>query len=204
MDKPTLRQWGRQQRRGIDPAARGIAAQAMVARVLALPELATPTGVLAYTAVGAEVPTAALLAALHAAGHRVALPQIDDARAGDMHAVLVRAGDALVEGPCGVPAPGPGPALENPAVVLVPGVVFCPDTGARLGQGGGFYDRFLARHPQALAVGLAFDAQCSPGAAALAQPHDRGMHALVSESAIRWFGRPGKGDHAAPCEADGA
>ncbi len=97
-------------------------------------------------------------------------------------------------------------AIHNKLVlgVLVPGVVFCPDTGARLGQGGGFYDRFLARHPQALAVGLAFDAQCSPGAAALAQPHDRGMHALVSESAIRWFGRPGKGDHAAPCEADGA
>lgn len=196
MDKPTLRRWGREQRRGIDPAARVIAARAMRARVLALPQLATPTGVLAYTAVGAEVPTAELLEALHAAGHRVGLPQINDACTGDMRAVQVQPGDVLVDGPCGVPAPPPGPVLENPAVVLVPGVVFCPDSGARLGQGGGFYDRFLARHPQALAVGLAFDAQCSPNAGAVAQPHDRGVHALVSESGTRWFGRPGASDGA--------
>ena len=190
MDKPTLRRWGREQRRGVDPAARVTAARAMVARVLALPQLAAPTEVLAYTAVGAEVPTDDLLAALHAAGHRVALPRITDLESADMCAVRVQAGDTLVDGPCGVPTPRPGPLLEHPAVVVVPGVVFCPDTGARLGQGGGFYDRFLSRHPEALAVGLAFDAQCSPDAAAVAQPHDRGVHALVSESGTRWFGPP--------------
>lgn len=191
MDKTTLRRWGRDRRREIASAAQEKAGRAIARRVSGLAELASPTHVLAYAAVGAEVPTSGLIAALHAAGHRVALPQIDDADAGRMSAVVVAPGVDLAAGPRGVPAPPAGPAMDAPVVVLVPGVVFCPDTGARLGQGGGFYDRYLAAHPGALAVGLAFDAQCLPDAAAVAEPHDRGVHGLVTESAVRWFGRPG-------------
>ena len=192
MDKPTLRRWGRGQRRGLSTAERDAAGRALARKVLGLAELAVPARVLAYAAVGAEMPTAGLIAALQAAGHRVALPRISDAGAGRMDAVEVEPGANLDHGPHGVPAPpAASPAMPDPAVVLVPGVVFCPDTGARLGQGGGFYDRFLAAHPGAVAIGLAFDAQCSPDAAAVAETHDRMVDALVTESAVRRFTRPG-------------
>jgi len=191
MDKPTLRRWGRGQRRGMASAERAAAAVSIVEQALALPELAEPTRVLAYAAFGSELPTSLLRSALHAAGHRVALPRIDDADAGRMSAVEVHGDAELVAGPRGVPAPPEGPTMDDPAVVFVPGVVFCPDTGARLGQGGGFYDRYLAGHPHALAVGLAFDAQCSGAAAAVAEPHDLGVHALLTPFGIRRFGRPG-------------
>jgi 5-formyltetrahydrofolate cyclo-ligase len=45
------------------------------------------------------------------------------------------------------------------ALILVPGVAFSPKTGARLGRGAGFYDRFLAAHSSVLRVGLAFREQ---------------------------------------------
>ena len=45
-----------------------------------------------------------------------------------------------------------------PEILFVPLVGFTP-TLARLGQGGGHYDRWLAEHPPLLAIGLAWDAQ---------------------------------------------
>jgi hypothetical protein len=49
-----------------------------------------------------------------------------------------------------------------PAAVLMPGRRF-DSLGTRLGQGGGWYDRFLARVPDAwLRVGFCFEDQFSP------------------------------------------
>lgn len=45
---------------------------------------------------------------------------------------------------------------EEIGVILVPGLAFSRD-GYRLGRGAGFYDRFLARFPHALRVGVTFD-----------------------------------------------
>lgn len=47
---------------------------------------------------------------------------------------------------------------EELSVILVPGLAFTRE-GERLGRGAGFYDRFLASHPQALRVGVAFGDQ---------------------------------------------
>lgn len=62
-------------------------------------------------------------------------------------------------------------------VVLVPGVAFAPD-GARLGMGGGYYDRFLAQS-SALTIGLAFEMQL---AQSLPQAvHDHAVDLIVTE-----------------------
>ena len=47
---------------------------------------------------------------------------------------------------------------EKLDLLLVPGLAF-GRSGERLGRGGGYYDRFLPRAPQALKVGLSFDFQ---------------------------------------------
>lgn len=73
----------------------------------------------------------------------------------------------LHRGPMGVWVPEPKPELAiSPAdisLILVPGLAFSREDGARLGRGGGFYDRFLSK-PEVTAprVGLCFEAQIFP------------------------------------------
>lgn len=50
------------------------------------------------------------------------------------------------------------PVLRTLDVILVPGVAF-DATGARLGRGGGYYDRFLFQHHGVLTVGVGFSCQ---------------------------------------------
>lgn len=49
-------------------------------------------------------------------------------------------------------------AYKNISLVLVPGVVFDKE-GHRIGYGFGFYDKFLAKVPKAVKIGLCFDFQ---------------------------------------------
>lgn len=61
----------------------------------------------------------------------------------------------------GIPEPRPELPLLEPkdiALFIVPGVVF-GERGERIGQGGGFYDRYLKRSMGAFRVGLAYDFQ---------------------------------------------
>lgn len=82
---------------------------------------------------------------------------------------------------CGIPSP-PGRPCE-PDVVLVPCLGFTPD-GFRLGYGGGYFDRFLAKHPDVTAVGIAWSqAQLDPTVIS-SQPHDFPLIGVVTELQI--------------------
>ena len=77
-----------------------------------------------------------------------------------------------------VPEEQPDPTAVD--VVIVPGVAFTPD-GARLGQGGGWYDRFLAAvRPECVSIGVGFDAQVVD--VLPTEPHDIPLHTIVTES----------------------
>lgn len=67
------------------------------------------------------------------------------------------AGDFSV-GKFGLREPLGSQLAPPPDLVLVPGLAFSA-AGARLGRGGGFYDRWLARHPSVITVGVCFACQ---------------------------------------------
>ena len=75
-------------------------------------------------------------------------------------------------------------AVVVPDVVVVPCVGFTRE-GHRLGSGGGYFDRWLAAHPQVVAVGVAWhQAELDPATFG-AQPHDIPLALVVTESGVR-------------------
>lgn len=106
----------------------------------------------------------ALLGDLQAAGVEVALPVIRDTT-DELEFHGWHAGEPLQRGRFGIPAPEPmrlfgGAGLD---LVLVP-LVGWDQTGARLGMGAGYYDRWISRlgpkRPRLL--GIAYRCQCVP------------------------------------------
>ena len=96
------------------------------------------------------------------------------------------AGCDLVEGPFGARIPTQG-AEVTPRVLIVPLVGF-DARGYRLGYGGGFYDRTLAKlraTGPVLALGFAFDAQELPEVPIDA--YDQRLDGIVTETGVRLF-----------------
>jgi 5-formyltetrahydrofolate cyclo-ligase len=131
---------------------------------------------------GEADPLPAMLA-LAAQGHRLALPVVDGADR-PLSFRMWRPGEPLVEGAYGIPMPGLGAAGVTPTLLLVPGLWF-DRTGARLGYGGGFYDRTLAqlrRGWQPRAVGVSYEATL--GGHLDREPHDAVMDFIVTERRV--------------------
>jgi 5,10-methenyltetrahydrofolate synthetase len=73
--------------------------------------------------------------------------------------------------------------LDSVGVVLVPGLAF-DRTGARLGRGGGFYDRLLARPEFLLAQKIAVCLQMQILDSVPIEPHDAHVDIIVTETEI--------------------
>jgi 5-formyltetrahydrofolate cyclo-ligase len=78
---------------------------------------------------------------------------------------------------CGIPSSSGKPC--EPDVVLVPCVGFTP-AGLRLGYGGGYFDRYLAAHAQATALGVAWDEGLLTETQLVAQSHDIPLVAVLT------------------------
>ena len=138
-----------------------------------------------YSETSEEAPASGYARWLFEAGHKIALPWFAD-RAAAMEFRMWDnpfGEDGLEKGPWGVRQPVDLAPTTTPDVVFVPLVGFTSD-GARLGMGAGHYDRWLAAHPQALAIGMAWDCQEVPTLPL--EPHDRPLAAIVTPT--RLFG----------------
>lgn len=87
----------------------------------------------------------------------------------------------LEVGPFGLLQPTAEAGEIHPAALFVPLVGFTA-SGYRLGQGGGHYDRWLAEHPDTLAIGLAWDCQLADMLPI--EPHDRPLTAVVTPTRL--------------------
>jgi 5,10-methenyltetrahydrofolate synthetase len=81
----------------------------------------------------------------------------------------------------GIPASTGAPAL--PDVVLVPCVGFSAD-GYRLGYGAGYFDRWLAQHPDVTAIGVAWSGSEIDAEALDVQPHDQPLTLIITERGV--------------------
>ncbi|MCU1394160.1 MAG: 5,10-methenyltetrahydrofolate synthetase [Ilumatobacteraceae bacterium] len=170
-----------QQRAAMRRIRRAVPARAeqeasMWAQVLDRCAAAGARTVMAFVGVGSEPDTSGLLASLAEAGHVVVLPRVE----GDVIVPIVHLPDEpLFDGPFGIPAPTG--AAADPAgidVVVVPALAFTRD-GRRLGQGGGFYDRFLPLlRPGCITIGVCFAEQIVD--TLVTEPHDRNVDFVVA------------------------
>jgi len=113
-----------------------------------------------YRASEAEAPAAGYARFFLEAGHSVALPRIAPGSRMMTFRTHTDPFDEsdLEEGPHGIMQPAADAAEVEPGVLFVPLVGFA-QSGHRIGQGGGYYDRYLAANPDATALGLAWDVQ---------------------------------------------
>lgn len=178
MDKAELRRAMIARRDALDldvQAAKSAAICARLVELLDRSDAAAPRIVAVYAAMGSEVDPAAFAAAAAKRGWRVAYPCMfsatDAAACGQRMCMrAVSAGDAseapFIAHPTRAFAATdidsdhfpivPAKALD---MIIVPLVAF-DRTGARLGYGGGCYDRYLPTvAPERLIVGIAFDEQ---------------------------------------------
>ncbi len=186
--KTALRRAGRQAR--LAAAVRQPEAPAQIAaQALRALDLAPLTLVAGYMAMPGEVDPAPLLHALGQHGHPLALPVVL-ARDAPLAFRAWHPGLALEPGVLGIPVPPASSPLVVPDVMLVPLIAF-DALGRRLGQGGGFYDRTLARRrvegPAVVALGLAFAVQEVPEVPE--EAFDERLDGIITETGLRWFGK---------------
>jgi 5-formyltetrahydrofolate cyclo-ligase len=159
----------------VDPAEQ---AAAMWPTVISRCRAAGASTVLAFVGVGREPDTTGLRAGLTEAGFTLALPRVEGE-----HMVAVVARGELTPGAFGIPAPI-GEALDPASidVVVVPGLGFTPD-GRRLGQGGGYYDRFLLGvRAGCLTIGVCFRELLVTDLPV--EPFDRPVHLVISPDGV--------------------
>lgn len=179
MDKVELRRAVISRRNAIDLDVRTAKSTVICARLVELlnhSDSAAPHTVAVYAAMGSEVDPAAFAAAAAKRGWRVAYPCMlsatDAAACGQRMCMrAVSAGDASEAPFIAHPTRAfaamdidssrfPIVPAEALGMIVVPLVAF-DLTGARLGYGGGCYDRYLpALRPDCQIVGIAFDEQC--------------------------------------------
>lgn len=182
--KQLLRKQQRQLRRSLLPSFRAQAARAVVRQFFRWRVLCRARHVGLYLAAGSELATAPLIAALHKRGVRVYAPRV--ARAHALRFVRLQAHSRCPRHALGMrqPAPARSLRLNQLDVLLIPLLGFNA-SGQRLGQGGGYYDRALARSSpwRPLRLGLAFAAQQL--AAVPVELWDATLHGVLTERGLR-------------------
>jgi 5-formyltetrahydrofolate cyclo-ligase len=166
---------------GLPDTIRGLILSRPPAPVARLVDGAAVIGL--YHASPHEAPTLGYAKWFHGRGQAIALPWFAD-RSEPMRFRQWPDpyDDATFEpGPWGALQPRADTAEVVPDIAFVPLLGFTRD-GHRLGQGGGHYDRWLAAHPEVVALGLGWDCQLLDKLPL--EPHDQALRAVITPTRI--------------------
>ena len=153
-------------------------------RVIDLEEIRRASTLMVYLGFGSEVQTDELIRWGWAEGKRIVVPRCcPETR--ELIPCLIGGWDEVAPGHYGIREPmspclRPVPAGEIDAI-LVPAVAF-DRQGRRVGYGGGYYDRFLPKAPQAMKIGAGFARQIL--AEIPADAYDVAVDLIVTEEGI--------------------
>lgn len=187
-----VRAAGRDARRAIVGAERARAERLLIAHLRSLSGLRS-SSVGVFVAHDGEPDLSPLVDWLWHHDRTVALPVIDDHSGAAMTFRPWLHGETLQPGRYGIAVPAPAEPIE-PATLLVPMTGFDP-AGNRIGRGGGFYDRYLARYTKNV-IGVAFEAQRF--AEVPTERHDVALPVVVTDLGVRWV----EGDKVGPIPTD--
>ena len=162
-------------RAGHDAVACG---EALTAHVLRECPPSAGAVVSGFWPLGEEIDIRPLLTALHARGHRIALP-VTPRRGQALSFRHWTPGCTMIPERFGTQRPD-GPELV-PSVLFVPLLAF-DRLGHRLGYGAGYYDRTLAALADHTAIGCAFAAQEMDTVPV--GPYDVPLHAIATERGV--------------------
>lgn len=178
-----MRRAARRARRALPKAVREEKSAAILARLYREPAYQQAHTLLTYVGVNSEVATLPLIRRALAEGKRVVVPATEVATK-RLWPLRLRNPRDLAPGAYGIPEPRPGTsepvALEELELIVVPGLAFdC--WGHRLGQGTGYFDRFLSKVPPHVPrIALAFDVQVVDKVPV--EPHDQPVTLILTES----------------------
>lgn len=147
--------------------------------VTALPEYSNSRRILAYADYNHEVMTKYIIEAAWKDGKEVAVPKVVGQ---DMVFYKLTDFAQLEKGYFGIPEPARGEIVQwEEALMIMPGVAF-DRQNHRVGYGGGFYDRFLEKHPYITRVAVAFEFQMMSEVPV--EPTDISPEIIVTEKEI--------------------
>lgn len=135
--------------------------------------------VLLYASFGTEVSTVKVIEELLKTDKKIAIPKCRENGIMTFHIITSMAQTS--KGKYGITEPDeslPVPDYSEKTVALVPGLSFT-EKGERLGYGGGYYDRFLAKYPYIYAIGLTYEDLIADSLPCLS--HDLTVCALATE-----------------------
>lgn len=181
MNKDELRRAMREKRQALCAAQQRAASMAVFERLAAFAPYRQARCVMAYAACRGELDVGPAMEDVIRSGRTLVLPRCE--APGVMTARRVEDLSCLRRGAYGLMEPEDDRAIVPPDeidLILVPGTAF-DRTGGRIGQGGGYYDRFLEK-TRALRVGICHDFalfDCIP-----TEIHDLRMDAIVTPQGI--------------------
>ena len=179
--KQALRTKLRAMRKSLSPETQKLAGEAVREKVLALEAYKRAKTVMAYIACRGELDVSPVIDEILSSGRTLLLPRCE--AGGTLTARIITSPEALLPGAYGIPEPAEDAEIAPPEsidLILVPGLAFDRE-GARLGQGGGYYDRLLSK-TGAVKVGICHEAaliDCVPREA-----HDIRMDAVITPTAL--------------------
>lgn len=180
-EKQQLRTMLRKKRREIPDEERKRLDEAIFRNVTQSRWFCEADTLLLYVSCRGEADTVRILEYARELGKAVAVPKCG--QDGCMEFYLIDGMHSLASGAYGIlePTGTELPEITPKTVCIVPAVAFTA-AGERLGQGGGYYDRFLSRYPQLRTVGICYRCMLLPELPS--EAHDRRVDAVITEETM--------------------